>query len=81
MNTVSIPPFGTMTSNLEPAVLVSKAMRRSNPLGTSNDLFWDGFMAYCEGMQINDMPTQHQARGWYAALKSQAEAEYTQEAA
>lgn len=79
MNTVSIPLFDTMTSNLVPAVLVSQAMRRTVTLGTTNDLFWDGFMAYCEGAQIEEMPTQYHARGWYAALKSQAETEYVQE--
>lgn len=54
---------------------VSRAMSANslNHIGTPTDLFWDGFFAYCENKPLEDMPSEHQRKGWWHANMSEAE--------
>ena len=67
----------THTTIVTPTMFVSKSMSQGelNYLGTPNDLYWDGFMAYSEGQGIEDMPTEYHVKGWWAASSAEAETE------
>jgi hypothetical protein len=54
--------------------LVSKIFAGPNET-SSQILYWDGFNAFSEGMQLEDMPTARQAEGWWFANKCEGEAE------
>lgn len=46
------------------------------PQPTANDLYWQGFAAYCETNCLETaLPTHAERRGWRAALAAQAQAE------
>lgn len=40
----------------------------------TGDAWYAGFLAYCEGAQLDDMPTVAHKRGWWSALDAQVNA-------
>lgn len=41
----------------------------------SKSEYWQGFDAYCDGAQLEEMPTPAHVRGWWAALDAQVSTE------